>query len=226
MKTILSFFIHYAPFIYILLAVGLIFGVHKLVLARAETREANYGLEREIAHHHTSQAITTLTLVGILAVAEFVLLVFLAPNLPALVQLSTPTLNAILAPTGTLSPEIIETLDARTPGITPTAQISGCIPGLIDITSPKAGDEIKGSITLTGDANIPNFGFYKYEFAPLGSDTWSAVEASRKAVRDGNLGNWDTSAILQGDYQLRLVVADNQGNELPACVIPVRIKTP
>jgi hypothetical protein len=226
MKTILSFFIHNAPFIYILLAVGLIFGVRKLVLARAETHEANYGLEREIAHHHTSQAITTLTLVGILAVAEFVLLVFLMPNLPALVQLSTPTMNAILAPTGTLSPEIIETLDARTPGITPTAQSSGCIPGLINISSPKAGDEIKGSIILTGDANIPNFGFYKYEFAPLGSDTWSAVEASRKAVIDGNLGNWDTSAILQGDYQLRLVVTDNQGNELPACVIPVRIKTP
>ncbi len=226
MKTIFSFFIHYAPFIYILLAVGLIIGVRKLILARAETREANYGLEREIAHHHTSQAITTLTLVGILAVAEFVLLVFLVPNLPALGQLSTPTMNAILAPTGTLSPEIIETLDARTPGITPTAQLGGCIPGLINITSPKAGDEIKGSITLTGDANIPNFGFYKYEFAPLGSDSWSAVEASRKPVINGNLGNWDTSAILQGDYQLRLVVADNQGNELPACVIPVRIKTP
>ena len=226
MKVILSFFIRFAPLIYILLAVGLIFGIRRLVLARGEAREAIYGLEREIAHHHTSQAITTLALVGFLAVAELVLIVFLAPNLPALLQLATPTMNALLVPTGTLSPELMQNLGAITPGSTPTARATGCIPGQINITSPKAGDEIKGQVSITGDANIPNFGFYKYEFAPISSDTWSAVEASRKVVIDGELGPWNTSNIPQGDYQLRLVVADNQGNELPACVIPLRIKAP
>jgi hypothetical protein len=226
MKAVLGFFIRFAPLIYLLLVVGLLFGIRRLVQARAEMREANYGLEREIAHRHTSQAISTLALVGFLAVAEIILVVFLAPGLPALLQVATPTMNPLSIPTGTLSPELIGTLGAVTPGFTPTTQATGCIPGQIEITSPKPGDEIKGQVTLIGTADIPNFGFYKYEFATLDSDTWSAVEASRKVVKNGELGKWDTSAILQGDYQLRLVVADNQGNELPACVIPVRIKVP
>ena len=225
MKTVLNFFIHYAPLIYILLAIGLVFGIRRLLRARVETREAIYGLEREIAHNHTSQAITAITLVGFLAIAEFVLIVFLVPSLPALAQLSTPTLNAFAVPTGTLSSEMIGTLTSMPPGLTPTVQQSGCIPGLINISSPKAGDEIRGSVKLKGDANIPNFGFYKYEFAPLGSDTWSTIEANRTPIQDGELGLWDTSTVDQGDYQLRLVVTDNKGNEMPACVIPVRIKT-
>jgi hypothetical protein len=226
MKAIVVFFVHFAPFIYLLLALGLIFGIRRLVLARSENREAIYGLEREIAHNHSNQAIIALTLIGFLAMAEFVIIVFLGPNLPALAQLPTPTLNAVAVPTSTLSPELMGTLGARTPEFTATNQISGCIPGVINIAFPKAGDEIKGSITLIGDANIPNFGFYKYEFSPRASESWSAVEANRKPVINDKLGTWDTSAIPQGDYQLRLVVTDNQGNELPACIIPVRIKTP
>ncbi len=226
MNTILNFFVRYAPLIYFLLAIGLALGIRRLLLARAETREAIYGLEREIAHHHISQAITTITLVGFMAVAEFVLIVFLVPSLPALAQLSTPTMNALPMQTGTISPEMMETLNALPPGTTPTAQISGCIAGVINIASPKAGDEVKGAFDLKGDADIPNFGFYKYEYAPLGSDTWSTIEASRTPQKDGNLGSWDTSTIVPGDYQIRLVVADNKGNELPACVISVRIKTP
>jgi hypothetical protein len=77
-----------------------------------------------------------------------------------------------------------------------------------------------------GTANIPNFGFYKYEFAPIGSGIWGTIVAKNIPIQDGNLGSWDTSAIAAGDYQLRLVVSDNQGNDLPACVIPVRIKAP
>ncbi len=226
MKTIVVFFIHFAPFIYLFLALGLIFGIRRLVLARSERREAIYGLEREIAHNHSSQAITALTIIGFLAMAEFVIIVFLGPNLPALAQLPTATLNTMAVPTSTLPPELAGTLGARTPEVTATTQMSGCIPGAINITYPKAGDEIKGSITLIGDANIPNFGFYKYEFSPRDTESWSAVEANRKSVINGELGTWDTSAIPQGDYQLRLVVTDNQGNNLPACVIPVRIKTP
>jgi hypothetical protein len=79
-------------------------------------------------------------------------------------------------------------------------------------------------VILKGTATVPNFGFYKYEFAPIGTDVWSTVLANNKPVLDGELGNWDTSALVTGDYRLRLVVTDNQGNELPACIIPLRVK--
>jgi len=225
MAAVLSFFIRLAPLIFLLLALGALIGIRQIVLARAEMHSAAYGLEREIAHRHLRQAVSTLVLVVFLAFAEFVLVVFLVPNIPALSQLSTPTMNPLLTPSSTFPLELVETLGAGTPAATPTVVATGCIPGQIDITSPKPGDQIQGAVTLKGTATIPNFGFYKYEFAPIGSSTWFAILADRKPVQDGDLGNWDTSAIATGDYQLRLVVTDNQGNELPACVIPVRIKT-
>ncbi len=168
MAAVLSFFVRLAPLIFLLLALGVLFGIRRMVKARTEMRAAAFGLEREIAHRHTSQAISTLVLVGFLAFAEFVLVVFLVPNIPALSRLATPTMNPLLTPTSTFPLELVETLGAGTPAATPTAQATGCIPGQIDITSPKAGDQIQGSITLIGTATIPNFGFYKYEFSPIG----------------------------------------------------------
>lgn len=226
MRTILGFFVSFAPLIYTLLVIGLAMGLRRLLRARTEERNAVYGLEQEIARRHMSQAVTTLSLVGFLAVTQFVLVVFLVPSLPAFANLATPTLNAFTTPTDTLSPEMLQTLVGSTPAATFTPQTSGCIPGVLSITSPKAGTEVKGLVELTGDANIPNFGFYKYEFAPLGSSIWSAIEASRTPVTNGKLGKWDTSVIAQGDYQLRLVITDNQGTEMPACIIPIRIKAP
>jgi hypothetical protein len=226
MAAILRFFIRIAPLIYILFAIGLLFGIRRLLQARNERHGAAYGLEREIAHRHMNQAISTLVLVGVLGFAEFFLVVFLVPNIPALLQLATTTMNPLITPTSTLPLQFIETRNAGTAGATPTAQAAGCIPGQIAISSPKPGEEIQGSVTLKGTANIPNFGFYKYEFSSMGSDAWKTISANREAVQDGDLGNWDTSTIATGDYQLRLVVTDNQGNELPACVIPLRIKAP
>jgi hypothetical protein len=226
MQAILNFFIRYAALIYVLLALGLVLGFRRLSQARGEIREAVYGLEQEIARRHNAQAISALTLVGFFAAAEFILVVFLAPNLPGFSQLSTPTMNPLAVATGTLQAGALETLGVVTPASTATIQAAGCIPGQIDITFPKAGDEIKGKISLIGTADIPNFGFFKYEFSPAGSNVWSTIQADRSIKTDESLGNWDTSAIPPGDYELRLVVTDNQGNELPACVVPVHIKAP
>ena len=227
MTGILSFFANLAPIIFALLALGLIFGLRQITRARTEEHGAVFGLEREIAQHHMRQAVATLTVITLLALAEFALVVFLVPNIPGLIQLATPTLNPLTTPTGTFPVEFLETLGVVTPGgPTPTIQASGCIPGQIDITTPKPGATIKGSLELVGTASIPNFGFFKYEFAPVGSDTWATNVAVNKAVQDGNLGSWDTSAITPGDYQLRLVVSDNKGTNFPACVVPVRIIAP
>jgi hypothetical protein len=226
MAAVLSFFVRLAPLIFFLLVLGLLFGIRRMTQARTELRCAAFGLEREIAHRHTRQALSALVIIAFLAIAEFVLVVFLVPNLPAFSQITTPTMNPLLTPTNTFPLEFIQTLGAGTPASTPTAQASGCIPGQIDFTIPKAGDVIQGDVALKGTASIPNFGFYKYEFSPIGSNVWSTILADRKPVVDGNLGGWDTSAIPTGDYQLRLVVTDNLGNELPACIVPVRVKAP
>ncbi len=91
------------------------------------------------------------------------------------------------------------------------------------LTSPKAGTEISGKVDVQGTVNIPDFGFYKYEVAPLNTDTWATISAGRNLVINGSLGSWDTTALTPGDYQLRLVATDNQGQSLPPCIIPVRV---
>jgi hypothetical protein len=78
-------------------------------------------------------------------------------------------------------------------------------------------------VDIQGTASVPNFGFYKYEVAPLNSDTWATISAGRDVVVAGSLGKWDTTALTPGDYQLRLVVTDNQGKSLPPCVILIRV---
>ena len=226
MTAVLQFFAGYSILIYLLLGIGLLFAGRAIFRARRELRAAVFGLERELAHRHLGQGITALTLVIIIGLAEVVLTVFLIPSLPALSIITTPTLNPLITPTGTIPGEFLATINALTPQPSLTAQATGCIPGQIMITKPKAGDVIIGQITLTGTADIPNFGFYKYEFSPSGANNWLSIGAGNQVKQNGDLGNWNTSLITPGYYDLRLVVTDNLANLLPACSVPVQIVAP
>jgi hypothetical protein len=104
-----------------------------------------------------------------------------------------------------------------------SASSTGCVPDKVIITSPEPGEQVQGTVELVGTVNIPSLGFYKYEVAAQGSDTWATISADRVIVKNGVLGHWDTKALTPGDYQLRLVVTDNQGKSLPACIVPVRV---
>jgi len=226
MVEVLQFLYDYAGLIYLLLLLGAIFAIRQLARARGEQRQAVFGLEKELARRHTSRAAAALSIIGFLALAEFIVIVFLIPALPALTFLTAPTLQFGALPTSTIPPQLLETLNASTPASTAPAESAGCIPAQITITSPKAGEEIRGQVTLMGTADIPNFGFYKYEFAPAGTELWTTVQAGNEPVQDNKLGTWDTSELTPGDYLLRLVVTDNQGEAFPACVVPVRILAP
>jgi hypothetical protein len=100
------------------------------------------------------------------------------------------------------------------------------VPGQVILTAPKAGEEVSGIITIEGTVNIPDFGFYKYEIARPGETIWLTILAGREIVQEGELGQWDTATLSPGDYMLRLVVTDNQGESLPPCVIQVRVNNP
>ena len=78
-------------------------------------------------------------------------------------------------------------------------------------------------VEISGTVNVPNFGFYKYEFAVPGSELWATISADREVVKNDSLGSWSTGTLVPGEYQLRLVVTDTQGQALPACVISVRV---
>jgi hypothetical protein len=226
MAAIYRFLSTYEVLIYILLTVGGLFAARWLWRCWDEWRQAVYSLEKEFALRRMSRAIASLSFVLVLSCAELVATSLIVPSLPASFFIATPTLDLLSTPTGTISAELATQI-ALTPRPLPTVPGSGgCRPGQLILTSPKAGSEIRGTVEIQGTVNIPNFGFYKYEVAPIDSDAWATISAGRDTIVNGSLGQWDTTTVSPGDYQLRLVATDNQGQSLPACVIPVRVLPP
>jgi len=215
----------YETAIYIVLAIGGLFAFRWLWVSWREWQMSVYKLEREFAMRRLSQAVTISVLVVVLFCVEFTMAFFVIPGLPATFFSSTPTMDVLAQPQGTLSPEMM-TQGAAAPQPAVSANMQGCVPDQIMITSPKPGDEIKGKIEIKGTVNIQNFGFYKYEVALRGSDTWATILAGTEVKVNDVLGQWDTTALTPGDYQLRVVVTDNQGVAQTPCVIPIRILAP
>lgn len=227
MDEALTFFKTYEIWIYGLLALGGLFYIRKFLLAWGDLREAAFGLERESAQSRLNQSASMVFLLIVIAAAEFALVSFVAPSFPGASPLLTPTLDLLATVTSTLPAEA--GLAAGTeiaPTSTPEPVGVGCVPGQIMIDEPKDGSEISEVVTVRGTANIPNFGFYKYEIARPEETVWLTILAGREVKVNGELGQWDTRTFPTGDYQLRLVVTDNQGESIEPCVIRVRVNNP
>lgn len=222
MIEIIKFFSQYSPWIFILIGLLIFFFLRKLVIKAKEKKALVFGLEREIIHNQIIQSITALVILGLLFLAELILVAFLLPNLPGSTTLATSTMS-MLNPSSITS-IVGENTESFLITTTPTNPLmKGCIPDQIYLEDPKPGQEIRGKISLIGTVDILNFGFYKYEYAIKGDPAWSTILAGREIIKNGELGFWDTSEIINGEYELRLVVSINDGTELPPCVIDLRV---
>jgi len=226
LDELLPFLTRYEAWIYVALGLVALFQLRWLVQSWHEWRNAVFGLEREIAQRRFAAPLTIFILMAMLVVGEFVLVSFVAPSYPQVVLLATPTLD--LQATATISP---------TAGVTPTpppaSQVTlnapvteGCKAGVIEWLSPKADETVSATIELKGVVNVPNLGFYKYEYSQMQNDKWTTIAAGNTPMVSGTIGFWNTSQLPAGDYLLRLVVADNENQLFPACVIRVRVVQP
>jgi hypothetical protein len=231
MEEALGFFRAFETWIYLLLGLWGLITIRKFLLAWQELRGATFGLERESAQTRLNQSASILVLILTMIVTEFIVVSFIAPALPGPIALPTPTLDLLATPAGTLAPGTPPsetTLTAQTtlqPDLM-SAISSGCIAGQVQITIPSNGEEVKGVIPVVGTANIPNFGFYKFEIKRPDETTWLTIQAGNIPISEGKLGDWDTSRLAPGDYQLALVVVDNQAESSPPCVVQVRVSSP
>lgn len=232
MAEALRFFRTYEMWMYVILALAGLVYIRKFILSWEDLRRAAFGLERESAQSSLNQSAGMLVLLFLMAVAVFVLVSFVAPSFPASNPLITPTMDLLASPTTTLVVEGTEEA-LTTPTIEAMAQTAtvgvvgeGCVPGQIMLSEPVDGTEINGVIVVRGTADIQNFGFYKYELARPGETIWLTIQAGRDIIREGELGQWDTRTLAPGDYMLRLVVTDNQGESLEPCVIRVHVNNP
>jgi hypothetical protein len=221
--ALFRFLVQYEIIVYIVLSIGAIFAARSLWKAWSEWHSAVFGLEKELSFQKVRVSGAFFILLVMIGLSQFCLVTFIVPFLPATTFRSTPTADLLQTPAATLS---VADLTAQNGTITPPAGTTGCVPGQIMLTTPKPGSDVQGKIILTGTVNVPNFGFYKYEYAPQGSETWATIAAGDKVVNAGELGAWDTSQLVPGDYQIRLLVTDNLGKALPACILSVHVIAP
>jgi hypothetical protein len=227
MEVILPYLKNYEGWIYAVLGIIALVYFQKLIVAWKDWQGTVFGLEREIAQRRFSTSLTILLLLVAFVLLEFLAVSFIAPSFPQSLSLPTATLDLLATSTATLP----VAASAATAVVTPTPQSdipqqTGCLPGQIEWQFPKSGQEISQTVELKGTVNIPNLGFYKYQYAKPGEDIWTDIAAGNQPKVNGQIGFWNTSQLVPGDYRLRLVVLDNQNQAFPACEIQIRVVRP
>jgi len=222
MTEILDFLIEFEIWFYLILGLISLIFFSRLFKAIGIWREAAFGLERDIAQRKFRSSLSILLLLFILFVGEFFFVTYSSSLLPDQTSLATPTIDILASPSPTeASDALSENVEAITP--TPTQEQEGCIPGQIEWIYPEPASEISGVVRLMGTVNVDNFGFYKYEYTEPGNQFWKTIAGNNQRVVEDQIGLWNTSQIVPGDYLLRLVVLDNDNNEYPACIVSVRV---
>jgi hypothetical protein len=228
MDELLRFLQTYEIWIYSILGIFSIIFIGRLFKGIINWRAAIYGLEREYARREFTSALTMLIIFLLLAMTEFGLVSFIVPAYAAgKVSLPTPTIELITTQSRTLTVNEVFSGSATVMPSPVSILAEGCVPGQIEWTFPENGGEIQGKVELRGTVNVPNLGFFKYEYSQPDSSEWLTIAADNENQKiDAVLGVWDTSQMVPGDYRLRLVVADNQNQLMPACVVSVRVIAP
>ncbi len=225
MVVLLRFLKRYEVGVYLLLLIlGLIVG-SRLLKASQQKKKSPFNLEREIIQKQINAAITYLVIISVLFIGQVFLVSVASVRYPGLYTLTTPTPGIV--PTATNFFQAMLRMEETPEGLeqTQTAMaLTGCIPKQIEWISPHSGEEVSGSVVLKGTVNVPNMGFYKYEYRQKGREQWVPIAAGNKVIIESELGAiWNTADLEPGLYELRIVVADNQNNLFEPCEIEVKV---
>ena len=83
------------------------------------------------------------------------------------------------------------------------------------VTAPAAGANVRGTIALTSnsaDAGGSGVATVQFQRSPAGAGTWTNQGAS-----------FDTTAVADGQYDLRVTTTDNAGNTFTSAAITIRV---
>lgn len=83
----------------------------------------------------------------------------------------------------------------------------------VEITSPRDGDVLKGSVEIIGTAAGENFESAElaYAYADSEEPSWFSIASITQPMNVATLASWDTTQISDGDYQLKLTVNYSDG---------------
>ncbi|MGZ7018438.1 MAG: Ig-like domain-containing protein [Acidimicrobiia bacterium] len=93
------------------------------------------------------------------------------------------------------------------------------------ITAPSAGANVKGTTVAvssssadTGGSGVLNATFQR---SPIGANTWTQIGAAD--TTSPYSVTWDTTAVADGQYDLRVLTTDNAGNVFTSAIVTVRV---
>lgn len=233
MNDILSFFTQYENTIYGLLAVGMIsFGV-RFYTSWRELRGSVFGLEQVNAQRSLNNAAIGMFLLFLMGFVIFSLVTFVPPGLQ-----NESAGSEIFMETsfGDNSEEIAAGIEqpgnefaTATPLPTVVVDLAACTyaeddKNKISIISPRANQEVRGLVEVTGIVDVVDFGFYKLEIAQGSTGLWLPITVGETMILEETaIVVFDSSIYPPGDYILQLVVTTHDVGEYPPCRIPIRI---
>jgi hypothetical protein len=94
----------------------------------------------------------------------------------------------------------------------------------IVITSPAPNEILRGQVSITGKVDVSSFVSAQLDFAYASNptDTWFNIQTFSPPITDATLATWDTTAITDGAYVLRLRVNFEDGTSQEVTV-PITI---
>jgi len=108
----------------------------------------------------------------------------------------------------------------------PTQPSPTPLPEQPQVTSPLGGQALQGNVPILGTTLVDGFISYEITFAyannPTG--TWFLIQFSTLPVVDASLAYWDTTLITDGDYTLRLIVTQSDGNQITLFIQNLRVR--
>lgn len=95
----------------------------------------------------------------------------------------------------------------------------------IAITSPAAGDILRGQVNIVGSTNAADFVSAELDFgyASDQTGTWFPLQTLPQPMVDSPLYTWDTTSITDGEYMLRLRVFLGDGT-FQDVTVPLKIQ--
>jgi hypothetical protein len=227
-EELIRFVVNYEMGIYLILGVVFVINLQKMIRALINKRKATFGLEKEIAQKNLRSSITLLSLVALFGISNFILVSVASIQYPGMEQLPTPTVDMLATKEPVMEDLMpVEEEDEGASATQTAIAVTGCIPDVLEWKNPTNDAEVSGSVELIGTVNVPNMGFYKYEYRYQPDSIWTPISAGNKPVIDEPLGGvWNTEEITPGNYYLRLVISDNANNLLQPCEIQVKVLAP
>jgi hypothetical protein len=96
----------------------------------------------------------------------------------------------------------------------------------VAISSPVAGQVVRGQVSIAGTSEAPGFVSSELAFSYAGdpTGTWFVLQTSGLGVTNEVLAVWDTTSISDGDYDLRLRVSLQDSTFLEASVMGLQVR--